>query len=172
MKKWLGRIGMVLLLIVFALIALVLWSDWDEQVPNGRVKSDALSIIKPGWEGNLIDQRGRFINEEFPFLPKTRELLTWQVSGNKFKEEKQNDTTRLEVRDPFAFLASEQDGILWLGHASFFIRLNGVSILTDPIFDNPRFLRRYVDVPSQLDKIRKVDHVLVSHDHRDHADEP
>ena len=26
------------------------------------------------------------MNEEFPFLPKTRELLAWQLSGNKFKE--------------------------------------------------------------------------------------
>jgi L-ascorbate metabolism protein UlaG (beta-lactamase superfamily) len=171
MKKWLSRIGMILLLIVFALIALVLWNDWDKQIPTGRVKNDTLSIIKPGWEGNLIDQRGRFINEEFPFLPKTRELLTWQLSRNKFSEEKQNDMSRLEIRDPSAFLEGEQDGILWLGHASFFIRLNGVSILTDPIFDDPRFLRRYVDVPSQLQKIGKVDHVLVSHDHRDHADE-
>ena len=171
MKKWLSRIGVMLLLIVVILTALVLWSDQDEQIPNGRIKNDALSTIKPGWEGNLIDHRERFINEEFPFLPKMRDLLAWQASGNKFKEEKQNDAARLEVRDPSAFLASEQDGILWLGHASFFIRLNGVSILTDPIFDTPRFVRRYVDVPSQMEKIRKVDYVLVSHDHRDHTDE-
>lgn len=172
MKKWLVRIGMILLLIVLALIALVLWNDWDRQIPSGRVKNEALPVVKPGWEGNLIDQRGRFINEEFPFLPKTRELIAWQLSGNKFEEEKQNDSARLEVRDPAAFLASDQDGILWLGHASFFIRLNGVSILTDPIFDTPRFVRRYTQVPSQLEHIRKVDYVLISHDHRDHTDEP
>jgi L-ascorbate metabolism protein UlaG (beta-lactamase superfamily) len=76
------------------------------------------------------------------------------------------------VRDPSAFLDGEQDGILWLGHASFYIRLNGVGILTDPIFDTPTFVRRFVEVPAQLDRIRKVDHILLSHDHRDHTDEP
>ena len=162
---------MVILLIILVLMAVVLWSDWDEQIPNGRVRNEDLSIIKVGWEGNLTDQRGRFVNEEFPFLPKSRELITWQLSSNKFREEKKLDTARLEVHDPSDFLAGDRDGILWLGHASFFIRLDGVSILTDPIFDTPRFLRRYVDVPSQLEQIRKVDYVLVSHDHRDHADE-
>lgn len=171
MKKWLKRIMAVLLIIVVAVIALVLWGDWDEQIPSGRVKNHDLEVIKPDWEGNPIDQRGRFINHEFPFLPKTRELLKWKLSGNKFKEEKRDDPSRLEVRDPSAFLASDADGIVWLGHASFFIRLNGVSILTDPIFDTPTFVRRYVEVPSQLEHLRKVDYVLLSHDHRDHTDE-
>ncbi len=172
MRKWLKRIGIFLLLVLMLAAALTLWSELDYQMANGRIKNEALPVVKPGWEGNQIDQKGRFINEEFPFLPKTSELLKWQLSGNKFREEKKNDQWRLEVRDPSAFLAGDRDGILWLGHASFFIRLNGVSILTDPIFDTPRFVRRYVQVPSQLGQIRKVDYVLLSHDHRDHADEP
>jgi L-ascorbate metabolism protein UlaG (beta-lactamase superfamily) len=171
MKKGLGRIAMVILLVLLILIAAAFWSDRDEQIPSGRVKNDELPVIKPDWPGNLIDQRERFINEEFPFLPKTRDLLAWQLSGNKFKEGKRNDTARVEVRDPSAFLAGQHDGILWLGHASFFIRLNGVSILTDPIFDTPRFFRRWVEVPSQLEQIRQVDYILLSHDHRDHTDE-
>lgn len=171
MKKWLGRVGMIFVLIVLVAVALVIWGDWDEQVPSGYVKNDELPVVNASWPGNPIDQRGRFINDEFPFLPKTRELLAWQLSGNRFKEEKQNDSGRLEVRDPSPFLGGEQDGILWLGHASFFIRLNGVSILTDPIFDTPSLVRRLVEVPSQLELIRRVDYVLLSHDHRDHTDE-
>lgn len=162
---------MIVISIVLLVIALVLWRDWDEQIPNGRTRNDDLPTVKPGWEGNLTDQRGRFINEEFPFLPKMRELVAWQLSRNPFRDEKRSDNVRLEVRDPSAFLASDSDGILWLGHASFFIRLNGASILTDPIFDTPRFVRRFTEVPSQLEQIRKVDFVLLSHDHRDHTDE-
>lgn len=171
MKKWLVRIAVVILLLLTVLFAAAFWSDRDVQKPSGYVKKENLPVIKPGWPGNRIDQKGRFINDEFPFLPKTRDLLTWQLSTNKFKQEKQNDTARLEVRDPSAFLAGDQNGILWLGHASFFIRLDGVSILTDPVFGTPSFVKRYVDVPSQLEKMRKVDYVLLSHDHRDHMDE-
>ena len=112
----------------------------------------------------------KFVNHEFPFLGKTSRLLKWQLSSNPFEEAKQQDTSRLEVKDPTAFLNSEADGILWLGHASFLIRLNGVSILLDPIFGKPPLVTEYVSVPSPLDKIRKVDYVLLSHDHRDHTD--
>jgi len=61
--------------------------------------------------------------------------------------------------------------LTWLGHASFFIRVNGVSILTDPIFGTPPIVKRFVDVPSPLEHIKQVDYVLLSHDHRDHMDE-
>ncbi|HKP68978.1 MAG TPA: MBL fold metallo-hydrolase, partial [Pyrinomonadaceae bacterium] len=81
------------------------------------------------------------------------------------------DTWKVEVRDPSEFLASGRDGILWLGHASFYIRVNGVGILTDPIFGTPPVVKRYVEVPSPLEHITKVDYVLLSHDHRDHMDE-
>lgn len=171
MKKWLKRIAVLVLLTLTVLLAAAFWSDSDVQRLSGRLKNDDLSVIKDGWPGNPIDQRGRFINDEFPFLPKIGDLLKWQLSGNKFKEEKRADASLLEVRDPSAFFAGDADGILWLGHASFFIRLDGVSILTDPIFDTPTFVRRFVEVPSPLEKIKKVDYVLLSHDHRDHTDE-
>src|SRR5688500_14911814 len=106
-----------------------------------------------------------------PFLPKTMELLKWKLGGETFEEERRLDPWRPEVTDPSAFLTSEEDGILWLGHASFYIRLGGVGILTDPVLGEPALLRRVVPVSSALEKIRNVDYVLLSHDHRDHMDE-
>lgn len=171
MRKWFIRLASVVLLLLTVFFGVAFWSDFDFQKPKGRTRNENLETVKGDWAGNQIDQEGRFINDEFPFLPKTRELLKWQLSSNPFKAEKLADTERLEVRDPSAFLASEDDGILWLGHASFFIRLNGISILTDPIFGTPPFVRRFVAVPSPLENIRRVDYVLLSHDHRDHMDE-
>jgi L-ascorbate metabolism protein UlaG (beta-lactamase superfamily) len=40
-----------------------------------------------------------------------------------------------------------------------------------PIFGKPPFVKTFVDVPSPLENIKKVDYVLLSHDHRDHTDE-
>lgn len=60
---------------------------------------------------------------------------------------------------------------MWLGHATFLVRLNGVTMITDPAFGNPPFIDRYVDVPSPIELIPDVDLVLISHDHRDHMDE-
>lgn len=171
MKRWLLRIFVGLGVVVVVLAALVFWNDRYAPVVSGRMKNEGLNTIKPGWEGNPVDQDGRFVNDEFPYLPKMADLLRWQLSGNKFKDEKRADAGRPEIKDPSEFLASDHDGILWLGHASFFIRVNGVSILTDPIFGKPPLVKRLVDVPSALDRIRGVDFVLLSHDHRDHMDE-
>ncbi|MGI9036963.1 MAG: MBL fold metallo-hydrolase [Pyrinomonadaceae bacterium] len=134
-------------------------------------KNENLPTIKADWQGNPVDERNRFVNEEFPFLPKFSDLFKWMSSGNPQKEQKQNDKARLAVRNPTEFLQGASDGILWLGHAGFFIRLNGVNIIVDAVFGKPPMVKTYVDAPSPIDKIRQVDYILISHDRRDHADE-
>jgi L-ascorbate metabolism protein UlaG (beta-lactamase superfamily) len=134
------------------------------------VSNEKLKTVNPDWLGTPVDENGRFVNHEFPFKQDFFKLLKWQLGPNPQAKEKREDTARLEVFDPTDFLQSETDGILWLGHASFFIRLNGIGILLDPVFGEPPFLKRFVDVPSPIEKLKKVDYILVSHDHRDHAD--
>jgi L-ascorbate metabolism protein UlaG (beta-lactamase superfamily) len=139
-------------------------------VINKFVSNGNLRTIKPNWQGTPIDANGRFVNHEFPFSHDVFKLLKWQFGRNPQAIEKRNDTERLEVLDPTVFLNSESDGILWLGHASFFIRLNGKCLLLDPVFGESPFLKRFVDVESPIEKLKRVDAILVSHDHRDHAD--
>jgi L-ascorbate metabolism protein UlaG (beta-lactamase superfamily) len=129
-----------------------------------------LKAVKPNWQGTPIDANGRFVNHEFPFKHDFIGLMKWQFGRNPQAKEKKLDTERLEVLDPTDFLNSETDGILWLGHASFFIRLNGKCLLLDPVFGKSAFLKRFVDVQSPIEKLKQVDAILVSHDHRDHAD--
>lgn len=159
------------MLLAVAVFIIILINENDKAVITGYVRNENLPTVKAGWQGTPVDQHGRFINHEYPFTSKISDLLKWQLSGNPQKEEKRNDSSRLEIKDPTNFLNNEKDGILWLGHASFLIRLNGKTILTDPVFGDPSFIKKFVDVPSPLDKIRRVDYVLLSHDHRDHCDE-
>jgi L-ascorbate metabolism protein UlaG (beta-lactamase superfamily) len=134
------------------------------------VSNENLKTIKPNWQGTPIDANGRFVNHEFPFKHDFIGLMKWKFGQNPQAKEKKLDTERLEVLNPSEFLNSEADGILWLGHASFFIRLNGKCLLLDPVFGNPAFLKRLVNVESPLEKLTRVDAILISHDHRDHAD--
>ena len=172
MKKWAIRIivGLLLTIVVILTSAFVL-EKIDKSVITKYVSNENLKTIKADWKGVPVDEKGRFVNHEFPFLPQVSKMLKWTLSINPQREEKKNDTVRLEIKDPTVFLNSEKDGILWLGHASFFIRLNGKNILLDPIFGEPRFLKPLVVMPSPIEKIKAVDYVLLSHDHRDHADE-
>ena len=136
-----------------------------------RVNNDKLPTIKPDFDGNKIDDRGRFVDEYDPYVPSLTQVLKWKLGPHPLKEAKQNDTWKADVLDPREFLRSDADGIMWLGHASFYIRVGGVALVTDPVFGDPWFLTRFVPVPSQVDHIETLDHVLISHDHRDHMDE-
>jgi N-acyl-phosphatidylethanolamine-hydrolysing phospholipase D len=76
--------------------------------------------------------------------------------------------------DPAAL--SRNPALTWIGHASFFVRLDGASFLADPVwaeraspfgFIGPR---RLVPPGVPLEALPRVDFALVSHDHYDHAD--
>ena len=171
MKKWLVRIGFVIGLILLGIVILIVNNQNDTTRVEKRVRNENLPTIKADWKGTPVDQKDRFVNAEFPFLPKITDVLKWTWETNPQKLEKQNDTKRLDVLDPSDFLNSDENGILWLGHASFYIRLDNKTLLLDPVFGKPPLVSTYIDVPSPLEKIKNVDYVLISHDHRDHCDE-
>ena len=160
-----------LTIIFIGLAVFILIDETDKAVIKTYARNENLTTFKPDWQGTPVDEKGRFVNHEFPFLPKVSDILKWQLSANPQKQEKLNDTERLQVLDATEFLTSEKDGIIWLGHASFFIRLNGKSILLDPVFGNPSLIKKFVEIPSPITKIKRLDYVLISHDHRDHCDE-
>lgn len=58
--------------------------------------------------------------------------------------------------------------LTWLGQSTCLITIDGLRILTDPVFEHPKRLR---PPPCLLQDIGKIDIVLVSHQHFDHLDE-
>lgn len=162
---------MILVGLCAVAFTVILQSENGKAVVKKFAKNESLPTIKPDWQGTPVDEKDRFVNHEFPFLPSPLDLLQWQLRANPQKQEKINDETRLAIKDPTEFLNSGKDGILWFGHASFLIRLDGVSVLIDPVFGEPPFVPRYVTPPSPVEKLRKIDFILISHDHRDHCDE-
>ena len=160
-------IGLIILLVA----AMIIWEGFDSNEPVKFVRNETLPTIKADWKGTPVDAKGRFVNDEYPRMQSTPDLLRFFLSPNPQRQEKLNDAGRLEIKDAGEMLAGSDDGIVWLGHASFFIRIDGVSILTDPVFGSPPFVREFVSVPSPIDQLKQVDLVLLSHDHRDHTDE-
>jgi L-ascorbate metabolism protein UlaG (beta-lactamase superfamily) len=122
------------------------------------------------WKGTPVDNRGRFVNHERPFVDSLKELLKWQLMKNPQKEEKVSDTWRLEVVRDDSFLDDNADCIVWLGHASFFIRIGGQSLLVDPVLFNLPLIKRQSELPLTPNRLIGLDYILVSHDHRDHCD--
>ncbi len=61
--------------------------------------------------------------------------------------------------------------ITWIGHATFLIQINGINILTDPIFGNASFLYpRRLPPGIAISQLPRIDAVLISHNHPDHMD--
>ncbi|MED4126703.1 MULTISPECIES: MBL fold metallo-hydrolase [Shouchella] len=61
------------------------------------------------------------------------------------------------------------DSLTWIGHATFLIRINGLTVVTDPVWTN--FMgttKRNVPVTIPIQHLPEIDVVLISHGHYDH----
>ena len=85
------------------------------------------------------------------------------------------DTIPSEKTDLFS-LDEDENVLIWFGHSSYYIQLDGKKILVDPVFSGnaspipgtvPSFpgTDRYTP-----DDIPEVDYLIISHDHYDHLD--
>lgn len=86
-------------------------------------------------------------------------------------------TAPLPAEDPRAdWLAPPDTGLraTWLGHSTVLLEVDGVRLLTDPVWGqraSPSRLvgpKRFQPVPVALKSVPPVDAVLISHDHYDH----
>ena len=69
-------------------------------------------------------------------------VLKWRLSRNPKRRAKREDTFRLGVRPVSQPPPPDRDWLIWLGHASFLLRIAGRTLLFDPCTEGPRFLRR------------------------------
>ncbi len=78
--------------------------------------------------------------------------------------------------DSFANKNSDELSIIWLGHATTLINIDGTILLTDPILTKwaspidwlgPK---RFFDSPIEIEKLPIIDVVIISHNHYDHLD--
>jgi N-acyl-phosphatidylethanolamine-hydrolysing phospholipase D len=107
-----------------------------------------------------------------------RDMLAWKLlrrrdpRGDDFAA---LDQVRPGVRDAGgAALAGGGPCAVWIGHATWALRLGGAVVVTDPIW-SPSIsgvVSRLVPPGVALDAMPPADVVLVTHDHRDHMDLP
>jgi L-ascorbate metabolism protein UlaG (beta-lactamase superfamily) len=106
-----------------------------------------------------------------------RDMLRWKLGR---KEPRDSDFDALDairpgVRDGgAAALASGAPCAVWIGHATWALRLGGALVVIDPIWARAigGVVRRLVPPGVALAELPAPDVVLVTHDHRDHMDLP
>ena len=73
---------------------------------------------------------------------------------------------------------SQQASVTWVGHSTLLVQIEGINILTDPIWSNtaspipPIGPRRLVKPGLAIDDLPPIDLVVISHNHYDHFDLP
>jgi N-acyl-phosphatidylethanolamine-hydrolysing phospholipase D len=121
--------------------------------------------------------RKRFVN---PHIDEMRRTI-WDVI--LWKTGYYNDLNP-SISPPFDFsypsisknFTKEQPSAVWIGHSTYLVEVDGLAILTDPVWDSYcspfpiRSLRRYSEPPIPLADLPPIDIVLLSHNHYDHLD--
>ena len=126
------------------------------------------------WSGN------RFRNVH-PLLPGLRDETVKRPSLGDFLwgGERRVPSRPLPLVDPRGYWRSRPGSGLratWLGHSTVLLEMDGLRILTDPVWGkraSPSRLigpKRFQPVPVALDSLPPIDLVLISHDHYDHLD--
>ena len=100
------------------------------------------------------------------------DLLKWQ------RNKDDPVTTSIEVSDAWKKIDLDNDNnySIWIGHSTFLIKKDNLTILTDPIFSEraspfKRFgPKRLIPPALNISQLPKIDVVTVSHNHYDHLD--
>ncbi|MGB8257787.1 MAG: MBL fold metallo-hydrolase [Pseudonocardiaceae bacterium] len=117
----------------------------------------------------LLSQRRSFADRLTGPLPGPPQFLRlWREGGFAGAT---SGVSRIPVAVP-ARLPLSGDWLAWLGHASFLMRLDGLTVAVDPVL-SARILgagQRFT--PPGLDRLPSLDLLLISHNHYDHLDAP
>ena len=145
---------------------------------GGKSKGRRLERMQasPLWAGNGF-------RNPTPMLPGLRDPNTPMPSLSEFLcgGERRVPPGPLPSVSPLEDWARSPDSGLratWLGHSTVLLEVDGVRVLTDPVWgpraSPTRFAgpRRFQPVPVPLRALPPLDAVLVSHDHYDHLDYP
>ena len=114
-------------------------------------------------------------------MPGFGSLLKWMLvdrtTGPRPKDPDPSVFTRVQPSFVRPRASASQLTVTWVGHASLLIQLNGLNILTDPMWSERaspvQFIgpRRWVPPGIALDDLPPLDVVLQSHNHFDHLDD-
>jgi N-acyl-phosphatidylethanolamine-hydrolysing phospholipase D len=107
--------------------------------------------------------------------PSLRNLVRWVFTRTAPPKPK---PCPLVVNDPGTLRANRSEPTLtWIGHSTFLIQLEGMNLITDPIFTrraSPVYFagpKRVTPVGLALEDLPEIDVVLISHNHHDHLNE-
>jgi N-acyl-phosphatidylethanolamine-hydrolysing phospholipase D len=141
---------------------------WREQVESQKVEKLYATHFSDG----------QFFN---PWMPMEHggpwRFLEWRLASKaEYSEEEKNHRPQFipELKKRIQAMP-EGDFIVWIGHSTFLLRLQGDYWITDPMFSERALLPKRITPPAitgeELRELTPRLNVLISHNHYDHLDE-
>ncbi len=162
--QWFAKKNGIVFLVFFSLIgcAYAQQSEGDTRLPAHHAKE--------GFQNPYVEKKHRGL---FRYLKmryfSDEKFADYKTNAHKVPIEKQLDLAR--IHNPSGGVQ-----ITWIGHATILIQYKGINILTDPMFSNRASPvgfagpKRYNPPGIQLNRLPKLDYVVISHSHYDHLD--
>ncbi len=120
------------------------------------------------WKGVPVDRKSRFVNVHHPFYQNYLVILKWMPSH--LLNAAKNRRYRFPVQQTSLEQLPAGNHLVWLGHASFYLCINGTRLLIDPQFYEAAIYKRHSDNPVDPQAFSNISYILLSHDHADHCD--
>jgi L-ascorbate metabolism protein UlaG (beta-lactamase superfamily) len=165
---------MIIALIVIALIALSIWIFMHTARFGKLPSGERLERIKK----SINYREGQFQN--IHHTPDLAEGVGFFTVMRKFffgKSKRSKPATTLpSIKTNLLSLDPNQNVLVWFGHSSYFIQIDGKKILVDPVFSGAASPVKFTtksykgsDVYT-TDDFPEIDYLFISHDHWDHLD--
>ncbi|WP_265130740.1 MBL fold metallo-hydrolase [Chryseobacterium oranimense] len=168
------KITMVALLCIIAVLTIATYFYLKQPQFGALPEGKRMEMIKKsphykdGKFRNFVEKP--IISEGYSFTGEIWKALTKKYPHTEPQEALPSIKTNLKA------IPADRNVIVWFGHSSFFLQLDGVKILVDPVFSGnasplPGSVKAYkgTDIYTAAD-MPEIDYMLLSHDHYDHLD--
>ncbi len=165
---------MITFLILLVLIALVLYRFLNHPKFGKAPSGERLIQI----QNSPQYKNGKFENQSFtPDLAEGASMAGVLFEFFFKKVERKNPKDLIpSIKTNLLELSLDQDILVWFGHSSYFIQLEGKRFLIDPVFSGnaspiPGTTKSFKgsDIYT-VDDLPEIDYLLITHDHYDHLD--
>lgn len=131
----------------------------------------------------LIDSEGRFDNPFPTWKPpsffETLQFILLEQNESDIPYDRAELDKHFPIMKPNFDEVFQSNGsfrVTWIGHSTILIQVDGLNILTDPVFSQraspSQYIgpRRYRDPACEIKALPQINIVLISHNHYDHLD--
>ncbi|WP_347218298.1 MBL fold metallo-hydrolase [Chryseobacterium sp.] len=164
----------IALLCLCAMIVFIVFLYMKKAQFGALPEGERLELVKKSYHY----KDGKFRNlEEKPTITEGYSFLG-EIWRSLMKEYPDTEPSKRlpSIKTDLKAINADKDVIVWFGHSSFFLQLDGVKILVDPVFSGkasplPWGVEAYKgsDIYT-VDDMPEIDYMLLSHDHYDHLD--